>query len=236
MKCIEREGKSASQIIENFIKEFNLTLNDFKFEVVEEGSSSFLNLFGSKPAKVKFFLQDTSENLRKFAHDLITRLDISYNEINITNNDREYHLNISGIKDPGFIIGKDAKILDSIQYILNQIINKHEKKQLYLKIDVDGYREKKKAILLKKVETAAEKVKMKGKSITLEPLHAANRRIVHQFIEKDGKLRTMTIGEGDFKRVVIMPSEKLKSTAANPGRNPRHRPGHRPKTKPQPGT
>ena len=43
MKIIEREGKTTSKVIESFMKEFNLTLDDFKFEVIEKGSSSFLN-------------------------------------------------------------------------------------------------------------------------------------------------------------------------------------------------
>ena len=90
------------------------------------------------------------------------------------------------------------------------MINKQEKKQLRVIVDVEKYRERRKTALLGKVKNAAEKVKKRGKSITMEPLHAANRRIVHQFIERDKKVRTMTIGEGEFKRVVIFPASQNK--------------------------
>jgi len=210
MKIIEKEGNSTSKIIEEFMQENNLELNDFKFEVIEEGTSSFLNLFGSKPTRVKFYLPDTEESLRIFATNIISKLNVKYRDIKIRSREKEYFINLEGVTEPGFIIGKEAKLLDSLQYLLNQMINKQEKKQLYIKLDVDGYREKRKASLLKKVKSTAEKVKQKNRSITLEPMHAANRRIVHQFIEKDSKLKTITIGEGEYKRVTILPADKIK--------------------------
>ncbi len=137
-------------------------------------------------------------------------MNVSSFNIDITYKDKSYFVDITGVDNAGFIIGKEAKLLDSIQHLLNQMINKQEKKQLRVKVDVDKYRERRKTALLEKVKNAAEKVKKRGKSITLEPLHAANRRIVHQFIERDKKVRTMTIGEGEFKRVVIFPASQNK--------------------------
>ncbi|MBN1326636.1 MAG: Jag N-terminal domain-containing protein [Candidatus Cloacimonetes bacterium] len=215
MKVIEREGKSTAKIISGFMKEHNLTLEDFKFEVIEEGSSSFLNLFGSKPTKVKFILKDSEENLKNYTIGLLKLLEINFTDIEISRKDKEYHISIKGSNNPGFIIGKSAKLLDSIQHILNQMINKQEKKQLHIKLDVDGYRERKRTALLAKVKSIADKVQKKNRSITLEPLNSANRRIVHQFIEKNSDLKTMTIGDGEFKRVVILPAGKIKPAIKN---------------------
>ena len=211
MKIIERQGKSASRITEDFMKEFNLKLDNFKFEVIEEGSSGIFGMFSNKPAKVKFYLPDISENIKTLAEGLLNRLNVSYLEIKVSFNDNAYTVEILGTKDPGFIIGKEAKLLNSIQYILNQMTNKQEKKHLIVRVDVNGYRNRRKEALISKVKNIAEKVKENGKSITLEPLHAANRRIVHQFIEKDSKVKTKTIGDGEFKRVVILPAGRNKT-------------------------
>ncbi len=223
MKEILREGKSTSKIIESFMAEFNLKLEEFKFDVVEEGSSGFLHLFGGKPTKVKFVVQDVSDQIVKYAKDIIGKLDVFYTEIKITNKEKTYFVDICGVKDPGFVIGKDARLLDSLQHLINQMINKHERKQIKLRIDVDGYRLRRRDALMEKVSSIGEKVKKRGRSITLEPLPAANRRIVHQLIEKDKELRTMTIGEGEYKRVVILPSN------GNDDRQRRPRPNRKPR-------
>lgn len=214
MKIIEREGKSTPKIIEAFMKEFNLTLNDFKFEVIDKGTSSFLNLFGSKPAKIKFTLADSTESIQNFTEELLQKMNCSFGKVQTEIKDNTYLVKILNAKDPGHIIGKEAKLLDSIQHILNQMVNKQEKSNYRVRLDVDGYRGRRKEALVSKVKSIAEKVKTRNKSITLEPMHAANRRIVHRFIEKDNSVKTMTVGQGEFKRVVILPAGQAKPTNA----------------------
>jgi len=219
MKEILREGKSTSKIIESFMAEFDLKLEDFKFDVVEEGTSGFLNLFGGKPTKVMFTVPDVSDQISKFTKGVIEKLNVQYSDLKIVNKDKTYFVEICGVKDPGFLIGKDARLLDSMQHLINQMINKQERKQIKLRIDVDGYRQRRKDALMEKISAIAEKVKQRDKSITLEPLPASNRRLVHQFIEKDKDLRTMTIGDGEYKRVVILPSSGNNDRPRRPRNN-----------------
>jgi len=221
MKEILRQGKSTSKIIESFMAEHNLKLDEFKFDVVEEGTGGFLNLFGGKPTKVMFSIPDVSDQISKFTKGVINKLNVQYSDVKITNKDKTYFVEILGVQDPGFLIGKDARLLDSIQHLINQMINKYERKQIKLRIDVDGYRQRRRDALMDKVSAIAEKVKQREKSITLEPLPASNRRLVHQFIEKDKDLRTMTIGDGEYKRVVILPSSGGNDRPRRPRNNNR---------------
>ena len=225
MRTVIKEGKSASAVISALMKESNLKLDDFKFEVIEEGSRGILGLFGTKPTKIKFFLPDVAEKIKEYAEGILQRIDAKYSNISVVFKDHVYQVDIKS-EDPGFIIGKDAKMLDCIQHLLNQMINKQEKKQLKLRIDVDGYRKRRRVALLDKVKDISEKVKQRGRSITMEPLHASNRRIVHKFVEKDKDIRTMTVGDGEFKRVVILPAnsnedvskKSFKKSEGNPRR------------------
>jgi len=219
MKILEKEGKSTSKIIAEFMEEHKLKLEDFKFEVMEKGSSGFLNLFGAKPTKIKFMLPDIADDIRKFTEQILTHLTADYENIEVNFKDNTYFINISSSKNPGFLIGKEAKLLDSIQHIINQMINKKEKKQVRIQVDVNDYRQKRKKALIEKVKSLKDKVTKRGKSITLEPLNAASRKIVHRIIKKDKQLKTMTIGEGEFKRVVILPPNKEN----NVQRKPRYR-------------
>jgi spoIIIJ-associated protein len=208
MKIIEKEGKSTSAIIADFMKETGLKLNDFKFEVTEEGSAGFLNLFGAKPTKLKFILADIEDTIKKSTERFLNNLKADYSNIEISKKNGVFQIHIIGAVDPGFLIGKEARLLNSFQYLLNQMINKKEKKQIKINLDIDGYRKRKKTALADKVKSITEKVKSKGRSITLEPLNAENRKVVHKIVEKDELVRTMTIGEGDAKRVVILPASQ----------------------------
>ena len=246
-------GKSTSKIISDFMKEHNLELNDFKFEVIEEGSSGFLGLFGSKPTTIKFIYKESKAHLiktrvksapksdrkipkkprkkisikktasvsdskpediikmiKEFAQGILTKMNITSGDVEVTQKDSTYYVTINNSKDAGFIIGKEAKLLDSFQHLLNQMINKAEKKKIQVIIDVDGYRDRRKKALLEKVDSIAKRVKETGRSYTFEPLHASNRKVVHQQIEKDNALRTRTIGDGSRKRVVVLPANKAK--------------------------
>lgn len=209
MKVIEREGKTTSAVINGFMKEFGLDLQDFTFEVAQEGSKGVLGLFGSKKVKIKFILPDCCEKIKSFTQTMLEEMNVRYETITCEENNGIYEIKISSEEDAGFLIGKEAKLLDSLQYLITQMINKAEKAPIKVKLDVDNYRKRKEDALLDKVKSIAEKVKTRNKSITLEPLHAAHRRVVHKQIEKDKSLKTMTIGEGNQKRIVIMPAAKL---------------------------
>ena len=206
MQDLIKEGKSTAAIIADFMKETNLKLEEFKFEIVEEGSKGVLGIFGTKPTRIKFIFPDLNEKIKEITEGILKRINAQYKEIRVENKDNVYQVEINS-DDPGFLIGKDAKMLDSVQHLVNQIINKQEKRQLKLKFDVGGYRRRRQDAFLDKVKDISEKVKQHGRSITMEPLPAANRRIVHQFVEKDKNIRTMTIGDGELKRVVILPAD-----------------------------
>ena len=246
-------GKSTSKIISEFMRENGLELNDFKFEVVEEGSSGFLGLFGSKPTTIKFIYEESKVQTKKripknkplnskktakkprakkqvvinnintpeiikmtrdFTEGILAKMNIETGKIDVSSKEGIFYVTINNSKDAGFIIGKEAKMLDSFQHLLNQMVNKAEKKKIQIILDVDGYRDRRLKALLEKVDNLSKKVIETGKSYTLEPLHSSNRKAVHQHIENDNKLRTRTIGEGSRKRVVILPATK--STSRKP--------------------
>ena len=209
MKTITREGKSTSKVISDFMQENNLVLDDFKFEVIEEGSSGILNLFGKKPSVIKFSVPDVGDYLTDFTEKILQNMNIHFEKVEVSKKNDSYTISVNKPDDAGFVIGKSAKLLNSLQYLINQMINKKMKQQLRIKLDVDGYREKRKDALLNKVKSVSKKVKQQGKSVTLEPLHAAHRHLVHKFVENDKQIRTMTLGDGEYKRIVIMPNKNL---------------------------
>jgi len=206
MKTLIREGKSTQTIISEFMKENNYSLDDFKFEVIEKGSAGFLHLFGSKPTKIQFTILDTNDFVRDYVTSFLNHMKIDFGDIKIEERGKSsLFINIMEVKDAGFLIGKGANFINSVQLLLSQMINKKAKRAIKISLDVDGYREKKKEALLRKVKAISESVKKKKKSITLEPMNAANRRHIHQFLEKEKSIKIITVGDGEFKRIVLLP-------------------------------
>lgn len=219
MREIIKKGKSTSKIISKFMEKHNVELDDFKFEVIEEGSKGFLNIFGQKPTKVKFIISDVADKIQEYAEGILQRMDVKYSSVKIQFIKNVYHVELLGIDNVGFIIGKEGKMLDSFQDLLNQMINKYEKRKLRVSVDVDNYRKRKKEALVDQVKSISGKVKKRGKSITLRPLRASKRKVVHKYVEKNSDLETMTVGQGKKKRIVIRPPKKNKRSKKSASRN-----------------
>jgi spoIIIJ-associated protein len=219
MKTIQREGKSTSSVISGFMKEFNLQLEDFKFEVVEEGKRGFLGLISSKPTVIKFTVSDGADSIAEFTRNLLDHMMIEYEDVKVKEQNNDFEVEITGVKEAGFVIGKEARVLDALQHLVNQMINKEQKKSIRLELDVDGYRQRKAQQLVEKLKVVAERVKKTGRSYTFEPMNAVLRKTIHQFVEKEEKLQTMTIGRGESKRVVL--SQVGKKPVENSSRHDR---------------
>jgi len=108
----------------------------------------------------------------------------------------------------GLLIGKRGQNLDAIQYIVNKASKKSPNNQKMIIIDTEAYRKRREDSLIALAEKLADKVKKTKKSITLSHLNAHDRRIIHLALQNDAQLITKSRGEGDYRKIVIMPSRK----------------------------
>ena len=206
MKEIQREGTSPEKVIKEFLKEFNLQKEDISYTVIEKGSRGLFNLVGQKQAIVKFMIPEEEDMLRRFLDGLLCRMDIEFKNMDVSYKDNYYYISVSGLDNPGFIIGKEGKMLNSIQHLLNRVLENGDEERSRVILDVDNYRETHEKRLQSKISQIVKKIKKREKSITLEPMSASDRRIVYRFLDKEPDFTTMTIGKGDSKRIVIYPA------------------------------
>lgn len=115
-------------------------------------------------------------------------------------------LDIDG-EDLGILIGRRGQTLMSLQYILNLILSKRTNRRVAFGVDVDGYRQRREEALVGLAQRSAERVRGTGKSVTLEPMPANERRIVHITLAEDATVMTVSIGEGEARKVAITPSQ-----------------------------
>jgi len=116
-------------------------------------------------------------------------------------------LNIDG-DGSGILIGKGGQTLDAMQYIVNKAVNKNGAERKRIILDTENYREKKEKNLVALAERLAEKVRRTRKPITLNPMNAHDRRVIHMALQNARGLVTKSRGDGAMKKVVIIPSRK----------------------------
>ncbi|MEQ8216548.1 MAG: RNA-binding cell elongation regulator Jag/EloR, partial [Smithellaceae bacterium] len=108
----------------------------------------------------------------------------------------------------GLLIGKRGQNLDAIQYILNKAINRSDSERKMIIVDSETYRKRREESLLVLAERIREKVKKTKKPVSLSNMNAHDRRIIHLALQKDEALTTKSRGEGEYRKIVILPSRR----------------------------
>ena len=110
------------------------------------------------------------------------------------------------------LVGNDGRTLDSLQYLLRKIMSRRLPDRMMLSLDVGDYRERRAQELKERALELAEQVKADGKTQAIAALNPSERRVVHMMLQDDKAIRSRSVGEGLFKKVLIYkPGKKNKS-------------------------
>lgn len=204
MQTVELSGKTVDEALKKALLDLGgLTREQVEVEVISEGSRGFLGFLGSKDAVVRVTVKETREEKAKnFVKKLLQKMQIEA-EVYITEvNDKTIYLDVEG-NGLGSLIGRRGQTLDSLQYLTNLIVNKGEEERRRIILDISGYRKKREENLYNLALHLAERVKEKGESITLEPMNAHERRIVHLALQNHPFVYTQSCGEDPDRKIVI---------------------------------
>lgn len=101
------------------------------------------------------------------------------------------------------LTGADGKVLDSLQYLLRKIISRKVPERLRISINVGDFREKRLEELKIKAVEMATQVKEDGKTQVLPALNPGERRVIHMILQEDKEIRSRSVGDGLFKKILI---------------------------------
>ncbi|MDO5037534.1 MAG: RNA-binding cell elongation regulator Jag/EloR [Tissierellia bacterium] len=146
--------------------------------------------------------------IREYLDLVLSSMNLDY-ELKIRQEDRIYHVDIEGEEESlGIVIGKRGNTLDAIQYILSLIINRYSDVYLRVFLDCSGYREKRRDILISLAEKMANKAIKTDRPIKLEPMNAAERKIIHTALQDFDGIMTHSEGKDPYRRIVIQKQRK----------------------------
>jgi spoIIIJ-associated protein len=115
-------------------------------------------------------------------------------------------LDVTG-QDLGVLIGRRGETLSALQYLVRQIVGHKTDHWVPIVVDVEQYKERRTQSLQSLAQRMAERVAGSGQAVTLEAMPPAERRIVHLALRDHPSVTTRSIGEGDNRKVMILPKE-----------------------------
>lgn len=109
------------------------------------------------------------------------------------------------------IIGPGGQTLDSIQYLMRKIISRRIEGKVMFSLDAGEYRDQRHHELEEKAAQLAEEVRQSGRTKSIPALNPSERRIVHMTLQNDRSIRSRSVGDGHFKKILIyLPSQDKK--------------------------
>jgi spoIIIJ-associated protein len=204
----EAEGKSKSDAEELTLKTLRLEEGDLKFETIEAGKTGFLGITAKKPAIVRAFVSSKDLPAEKIIHGivltLLKKMGLDAEVVGMGDVDGKIYIELSS-PESGIIIGKRGSTLDSLQFILNLMVDSKIRHGRKIILDIESYRDKREMSLIRLGKSIASSVARTNKSRLLEPMNPYERRIIHMALQKDDRVFTRSEGNGTYKRVRIIP-------------------------------
>ena len=224
------EGKTTTEAIEKGLSELKVSKNKVDIKVLEsEEKRSFFSILTPRVVKVEITLKDEKEvvqkevkeqheskkkevseegkekaisDLNNFLNSFISTLGEENIKYSVEYKEGNVEVDING-ENVGYLIGYRGETLNSFQVILNNIASKNVDEKVKVLLNINGYREKREKdleILASKIAGTVIKTK---KSITLEPMSAYERKIIHTKLQQNDKVKTYSIGEEPHRKVVV---------------------------------
>ena len=216
------EGKTTTEAISAGLKQLKTTKDNVEIKILEEeNKKSFFSILTPRVVKVEMRLKNrvkreekpkvnienidfekAKNNIDKFLKEWIKLLPTKGIEYEFSIDEQYLLIDING-EDINYLIGYRGDVLNNLQDILSVIASKEIVYKVKIILNICGYKEKRKKDLEILAEKLSKTVIRNRKSITLEPMTAYERKIIHSKLQDSNKVTTTSVGEEPYRKVVI---------------------------------
>ena len=205
---VESTGKNVAEATKRALHKLGISRRDAEITILKEGRPGFLGIFPGKPARVR---ASRKISPRRHAEEIVTailrRMSVSC-QLHVTEEKNALIIDIETAGADGLLIGKGGHTLSALEYVVNRILQRENRKSPKIILDVSGYSRRREDFLKAKALSLAKEVKSAKKQVTMEPLDAADRRIVHAVLKADPAVETVSVGSGRVKSIVVAPAKR----------------------------
>lgn len=225
-------GKSIEEARKNAAAQLGADVDEIMIEVIENATSGFFGII-TKPCKIAAWIEGDEEEIeapkpveikkeekpkkreraiaqdktegekiaREFLSSTLSQMGVEA-KLEITQTEETLEIVVSG-ENMGRVIGKRGETLDALQYLTSLVVNKDKEEYIRINLDSENYREKRTVALERLADKVADKVLRNKRNLTLEPMNAFERRVIHSRLQGNEKLTTYSIGEEPSRRIVV---------------------------------
>ncbi|MFA4964807.1 MAG: RNA-binding cell elongation regulator Jag/EloR [Thermoleophilia bacterium] len=187
---------------------------DVDFLVLDEGSKGGFFGRGKMEARVEARLRPSgqrvegdlppgAEVLRDFIQTTVGLMGVEA-AVTASETPEGVKANISG-DDLGLLIGRHGATIDALQFVAAIVVNGDRRERRQVVVDAEGYRERREAALKSLADRTAQQVAREAVSVTLQPMTAAERKVIHLYLKDHSRVETLSEGNEPFRAVVISP-------------------------------
>lgn len=226
MEPLEISAKTVEEAIQIALTQLNASRDEVKVDVVSEGKPGLLGIGAEEAMIIVERLTpipepedndtESEEDVAEIAESILERLlalmeveaTIQLQTFQTTNGEEQVAsllaFNVMG-DDLGILIGRRGQTLATLQYMLRLMVSHQTKVWTPIVIDIEGYKQRRSEALQALAVRMAEQVQTRGTPFTLEPMPAYERRVIHLALADHPSVTTESIGEGELRKVVILP-------------------------------
>jgi spoIIIJ-associated protein len=212
---VEAEGATVGEAKWSAIKALErehpgMSAEDVCFEVLDEGDEG-----EGRPARVRGEIDPTrvgepatlpgepAERVRAFLARVVVALDLRAS-VDIEETDEELRATVNG-DELGLMIGKHGATIDALQHLAQRIAYRGSAERKSVVVDAAGYRERREGVLRRTADRAVSEALDFDRPVELEPMNAAERRIVHTYLRDRTDVQTHSEGDEPDRRLVVTP-------------------------------
>ena len=222
------EGKTSTEAIEKGLKELKLRREDVEINILKDEKRSFFSILDPRVVKVEIIKKEkseikknqevreikekksmSSEAIEKAKNNISEFLDIflkqfSEEKLDFKISNDEYYITVEVIgENTNSLIGYRGETLNALQTLLSSVANKEIEEKVRVILDISGYKEKRKKVLEELADKISKTVVKTGKKVTLEPMPAYERKIIHSRLQNNKKVTTESVGEEPHRKIIV---------------------------------
>jgi spoIIIJ-associated protein len=242
MDFVEAEGDSIDQAIENALKMLGVERDKITVDILSEGKKGIFG-FGAQKARIRAALRTTAVGIdtpeanrvpramtddevaaiagkaKSILAEILSLMDVQASvEVKRGEAGDEVILDIRA-ENSGLLIGRKGQTLEALQYLVTRIADERSGIEgPHIVVDIENYHERRRKSLQDMALRLGEKAKRQRKTVTVDALSAADRRIIHAALQDDPWVTTKSLGQGSYRRLLIIPEgdRKKKDEAKGP--------------------
>ena len=203
-RTTEGTGKTIDEAINAALRELGIAREQAEsIEIIDKPKSGLLGLFTGGIARARVtYSHSRSDTATEFLAGLFDRMGVDAGSEAAEGEDGQINVTLTG-SDVGILIGSRGETLDAIQYITNFIVNREAEERVRVVLDSEGYRQKREESLARLARKTAGNVVKARRSISLEPMNAYERHVIHAALQEWRDVSTASTGVDPNRRIVV---------------------------------